>query len=121
MPILIGEVSHPNIGQRRIEISKPESFIARVKEINREIKRGKRGDKEPMKLWKIRAVGDERIPVAVQRLIEASNETTESAEDSDRLGEAIKDLEAVQQEHGIVVPPNPGARPARRARPGGAL
>lgn len=108
MPILIGEVSHERIGKIRIEISKPEDFIARVKEINREIKRGKKGHKEPMKLWKIRMTGSDRIPAAVQRLIDASGDEAELAPAKPDASTAVQDA-AVRTNQ------------PRRPRPGGPL
>jgi hypothetical protein len=128
MGINVGEFNPPGMGSARLEISNNDEFIRRYKETNREARR--KGITEVEKHWKIRHLGD-RVPAAIQRLIDASNgvmtpmsqldKPTRNADDlkevpvrrpngsvTDPLGEAIKDLEAVQQEHGIEVPPNPG-------------
>lgn len=68
MGINIGEVNHEKVGSITLEISNDKEFIKRVKEINRQIGR----NEEPMRLWKIRVVGEERVPAEIQRMIGAS-------------------------------------------------
>lgn len=99
MTINIGEVDHPEHGQIRIEISNDEEFIARVKQISKGLPG--RGLQEKLKHWKIKTIGQDRVPAAIQKMM------GEEAKDLDRLGEAIKDLESVQAEHGATVPKNP--------------
>jgi hypothetical protein len=112
MGIIVGEVKHPSVGSVRLEISNPDAFISRVKEINRDIKRGKKGNKEPMKLWKIQALGGDRIPAAVQRLIDASSdETPESAEPRQDIVADMVSRTDDERQH--------SKKP--RPRPGGAL
>lgn len=137
MSINIAEWNLPSGGEIRIEISNNETFLKRVKEINREqhVRRPK----------KVRVLGDERVPAEIQRLIDKTEDEPESpladvvSEDNhikvDALAPAnpeyaekhTAEVKAQQVEtadthkaSGNEVPHKP-VRRAVRARPGGNL
>jgi hypothetical protein len=114
--INVGEINHSSVGSIKLEISNDDLFVKRVKEINREIKDVPRADR--MKLWKIRVIGEGRIPAKIQHLIDGSEDTEPPEETTQDLRTPVGNGIAVKP---LGHTPPEDAKPARRPRPGGPL
>ena len=105
--INIAEIKHKTVGHVTLEISNDDEFIARINEINRQLPGTKA---EKMKLWKIRVVGEERVPAKIRHLVEGSGDGDEDSTETQEVNPKIpsSDFGAASP------PPDPNPKPTRR-------
>ena len=123
MGINIGEITHPTAGQIRLEISNDDEFVKRVKAINKDLPGT---NKSNMTRWKIRRVGEDRVPAKIQQLIDKGGEENGVVETVEAVPVERELLPSPLDEAEVDDPPpvdpaKPKRRMARRARPGGAI